>query len=309
MKVKTLVKRVLRKMLHPKNALTLIRIQRDKKKKKATTYIDPWLKLYARITPGQFLHYPYFTDPDIEGEDVSMSDIREAGNNYTNLIIDSVQDRESPVLDVGCGLGELCNLLQARGLQPVALTPDQYQFDYIQKEYQDIEIIKSKFEEMDHRHYRHQFGTIIMAESLQYLNMDKALPLVDHTLKPGGSWIVGDYFKIQETSSLRGGKNWNQFVEKTDKFGWNITSQQDITQNILPFIYYLNLLGNRLFLPLVEHIIDGLKMKKPGIFFLLEDAIDTARADLLNLMKYIDPETFAQERKYMLLVLKKNDDE
>jgi hypothetical protein len=33
MKVKTLVKRILRKMLNPKNALTLIRIQRDKKKK------------------------------------------------------------------------------------------------------------------------------------------------------------------------------------------------------------------------------------------------------------------------------------
>jgi hypothetical protein len=138
--------------------------------------------------------------------------------------------------------------------------------------------------------------------------MDKALPLVDQILKPGGSWIAGDYFKIQETSSLRGGKNWNQFVEKTDDFGWNITSQQDITRNILPFIRYLNLLGNRLFLPLVEHIIDDLKMKKPGTFFLLDDAVDTARADLLNLMKYIDPETFAQERKYMLLVLQKKDD-
>ena len=147
MKVKTLVNRVLRKIVNPKNWLTLIRTVRDKKKRQATTYIDSWLKLYAKITPGQFLHYPYFTNPDIKGEDISMSDIREAGNNYTNLIIDSVQDRESPVLDVGCGLGELSKLLHTRGFQPVALTPDQYQFDYFQKEYPDIEIIKDRFEE------------------------------------------------------------------------------------------------------------------------------------------------------------------
>jgi hypothetical protein len=144
-----------------------------------------------------------------------------------------------------------------------------------------------------------------MAESLQYIHLDQALPLIDQILKPGGSWIVGDYFRIKEKSSLRGGKFWNHFVEIVDKSGWNMTSQQDITLNVLPFVDYLNTLGNRLFLPLVEHFFDVLQRKNPGIFFLLEDAIDTGRTDLLKLMKYVDPETFAQERKYMLLVLEK----
>jgi 2-polyprenyl-3-methyl-5-hydroxy-6-metoxy-1,4-benzoquinol methylase len=305
MKVKTLLKKILKKMINPKSIVILMRIRRDKKKKKGTTYVDSWLKLYAQITPGQFLHYPYFTDPEIKNEDISTSDIRNAGNNYTNLIIDKIQDKKSPVLDVGCGLGELCNMLQTRGYKPVALNPDQYQCSFIQKHYPDIELIKSKFEDMDHNQYRHHFGTIITAESLQYLKLEKALPQIDYTLKPDGHWIIGDYFKIKAKSSLRGGKNWEQFVDKINESGWEIRSEQDITRNVLPFIDYCNMLANRLILPLVDHSIDSLKRKKPGIFYMLEEAIDLVRADLLNLMDYIDPEVFAQERKYMLLVLKK----
>ena len=113
MKVKTLVKKILGKTFNPKNTVKFIRIVREKKKSKAPFY-DPGLKLGSKITPGKFLHHPYFTNPDLRGEEISMEDIKEAGDNYTNLLIDSVEDRKSPVLDVGCGLGELSSLLKER---------------------------------------------------------------------------------------------------------------------------------------------------------------------------------------------------
>jgi SAM-dependent methyltransferase len=305
-KVKTLVKKILAKTFNPKNTIQFIRIVREKKKSKSP-YYDPGLKLGAQITPGKFLHHPYFKNPDLKGEEISMVDIKEAGDNYTNLLIDSVEDRKSPILDVGCGLGELSNLLKAKGLQPVALTPDGYQFEFIQKTFPDLEVINSKFEDIEYNKYSNFFGTIIMSESCQYIKMEKAFPLIDSILKPGGSWIIADFFKIKKNTSLRGGHDLKQFVKDIAKNGWTITFQQDITANILPFLDYCGMLSNRFIVPLVEHIIDTLHINKPGVFFLLEDAIDIAKGELLNFKKYVDPELFAQERKYMFLVMKKKD--
>jgi cyclopropane fatty-acyl-phospholipid synthase-like methyltransferase len=305
MKVTKLLTRVLTKLINPKTYIALCRIRRERKRKKGDVFVDSSLKLYAQITPGQFLHYPYFSDPDVNIDDISRNQIKEAGENYVRLIIDKIEDRESPVLDVGCGLGELSNLLHTMGYSPVALTPDQYQCECIRKNYPDLELIESKFEDIDSSRYGQHFGTIITAESLQYLKLDRALPLMGSLLKPGGLWIIGDYFKLKEKSSLHGGKQWVQFVDQINKSGWEIASQQDITRNILPFIAYCNVLGSSLLIPIIDHCVDWVRRKKPGIFYLVGETLELLRSELMKLMDYIDPDVFCRERKYMMLVLKK----
>ena len=62
---------------------------------------------------------------------------------------------------------------------------------------------------------------------------------------------------------------------------------------------------DRIFLPLLEHIVDNIQGKRPGIYFLIEDIIASIKADLLNKTDFINPTVFKQNRKYMLMVLKR----
>jgi len=39
--------------------------------------------------------------------------------------------------------------------------------------------------------------------------------------------------------------------------------------------------------------------------YLLEDSIDSFKQEIKKKLRYIDPEIFAQERKYMMLVINK----
>jgi cyclopropane fatty-acyl-phospholipid synthase-like methyltransferase len=305
MKAKKIVKNVLRKIINPKTLFTLIKIKREKKNKKNRVYIDSYLKTYSKMFRSESLHFPYFSKPDIDPEEISLSDIENGGIEYSKLIIKKIVDKATPVLDVGCGLGGLCKMLLTGGYKPVGLTPDNYQYNYITEKYPEIKVIQSKLETMDSTSFRHAFGTIITAESLQYLKLDKAFPIIDDILKPSGHWIVCDYFKTVTKFSLKHQHHWDDFVNRIHKMKWEIVSQQDITKNVLPFLAYCSTFSKKILLPMLGFFIDQFHNKKPGAYFLLEDTIDSINADIIKRLRYIDPDVFSQERKYMLLVIKK----
>jgi cyclopropane fatty-acyl-phospholipid synthase-like methyltransferase len=306
MKVKRIVKDLLKKIVNPKILIRLIKIRRDKKKNKNKIYVDTYLKTYSTILSSESLHFPYFSDPDIHPEDISFSDLANGGLRYANHVIDKIVDKKAPVLDVGCGLGELCKLLFSEGYKTIGLTPDDFQYNYIREKHPEIEIIKSKLETMDYRSYKNHFGTIITAESLQYLKLDKAFPIIDNILMPSGHWIVCDYFKTMEKTSLKHQHFWDKFENMIHEMRWEIISQQNITQNVLPFLAFCHMLGNKFIFSIIDFFTYDLQKRKPGAHFLLEDTINSVKADITKRLRYIDPEVFAQERKYMLLVIKKN---
>ncbi|HEB30765.1 MAG TPA: class I SAM-dependent methyltransferase [Spirochaetes bacterium] len=305
MEVKNLVKGIVKKLINPVSLFKLLRIQRQKKKRKSV-FVDKDLQLLSQLAPGGFLHYPYFPDPDIDPEDISMSDIREGGTNYTNMLIKLIKDKKSPVLDVGCGMGGLSSLLLEKGYNAVGLTPDNLQYEHIRGNLPGLEVINSKFENMDRERYSRYFGTIINSESMQYINLERGIPVYESVLKPGGRWIVADYFKKKKKPLLRGGHNWEQFEKKITESGFRIVSSVDITPNILPLIKYMNMIMKNQLYPLVDYFIGRLRTKEPGIFFLLEEIIGKLKKYVTYNEKYLDAELFSEERKYMMLVIEKN---
>ena len=143
MKVKTIAKQILRKIINPKTYFVIRRIKNKKKNENAPIYIDPYLKAYTNMFPGESLHLPYFANPDVVPESLSFHDLMKAARAYTDLVTDKVVNKKAPVLDVGCGLGELCKLLLSKGFKTVGLTPDHFQYTYIKKNHPEIEIIKN----------------------------------------------------------------------------------------------------------------------------------------------------------------------
>lgn len=292
------------KLIHPGHFIYLLKLSR-RKIKYSTASDDAQLKLYAQILPDGFLHYGYFENPSIAPEKISLYDIQMAQLHYAELILDQAPDKESPVLDVGCGMGGLLNLLRQRGYSAVGLTPDRYQLQYLKEKYPDISLIHGKFQEMPVESYMSYFGTVINSESLQYIKLDRAVATVEKVLKPQGRWIVIDYFRTSDAHE-KSGHLWEVFEKVLHTNGFKIVYQQDITQNIFPTLAYVYMYGKKIGLPLFEFLVAKLQKKRPATYYLFEEVIEALRGTLLDQLDIVNPDIFTRDKKYMLLVIERD---
>lgn len=302
--VKRGLRQAAKKLIYPSQLLQFLRLARKSKRSKRATD-DTQLNVYSQLLSGDFLHYGYFDNPSIVPEAVSLHDIEQAQLRYAQLLLAQISDKDGPILDVGCGMGGLVKLLLEKGFSPFALTPDRKQAQYIREKYPSVPIIEKKFQDMPEERYQNFFGTIITSESLQYLELDKAPRLVDRLLKPGGRWIVSDYFRITETPERKSGHVWEKFLKNLDGTSCKLVYQQDITRNVLPTLAYIDMWGRRAGLPAVTFSIEKLQKKHAAFYFLFEELIEDLRVYLADHLDLVSPEIFASEKKYMLLTLEK----
>jgi cyclopropane fatty-acyl-phospholipid synthase-like methyltransferase len=301
MKLSKVIKRSIFRGILPHRLLKAITFQKDRKKG-ARTDKDAQLNLYSEILKNDFLHYGYFKDPDTDPAEISINDIERAQLDYAKLVVDNVTDKNKAVLDIGCGMGGLSHLLKENGFSPYALTPDINQIHYIQQKYPDIPLIKGRFRDIDVEKYSHFFGTLINSESFQYIKLSRAFEIVDQILVPDGKWIICDYFK-KGKSFEKSGKKWEDFLERLEEHRWEITYQQDITENVAVTLKYLYMLGTRIGVPLAEFILEKIKVKMPGLYYLTEDVWEKLDEEKVDAIEVINPKRFCDEKRYMLLVL------
>jgi SAM-dependent methyltransferase len=292
--------------LWPPEAWRVYRLQKDRKKAlPERARHDPQLELYSRILRRDFLHYGYFTDPDVAPEAISLRDIEEAQLEYARQFLRHLrpEDRARPVLDAGCGMGGLSVLLRDEGFQPVALTPDAHQVRYINEKHANVPTLHCKLEELDPAAHRQRFGTVITSESLQYLRLDAALPVIEQVLAPGGRWLICDYFRKQPHANEKSGHVLDAFLEQARAAGWRVDVDTDITPNILVSLKYLRMLADRMLLPLVEFGVRKVRVKHPGWAHLLRDVLPQLEQKVHDGVEVIDPKRFAAEKTYRFLVL------
>ena len=261
---------------------------------------DAQLLFYSRILPGDFLNYGFFANPAIEPEDMSLNQIRDAQIRYAENMLELVPDQRAPVLDAGCGMGGLVTLAAARGLNITALTPNLAQAAFLRQKHPAVPLVEDKLENF---RSAETFGTVITSESFQYMKMQPGFDAIKRVLRPGGAWILCDYFRISDAPGS--GHSWKEFEGRSSASGWRITSNRDITQNVLPTLKYLHMWGRRVAVPLAELISERLKRKHPAGHHLLQDVLADLNSTLLLEMQKISPDAFVRERKYMLLSLQR----
>lgn len=294
---------VLKRFLYPQHLYKVIRLQSGRKKNKRA-FDDAQLKLLSKLLPGDFLHYGYFEDVNTRPEDISLNDIYQAQENYGWQLVNLITDTAQPVLDIGCGMGGLNALMMQRGIKAIALTPDRNQAKHIRGKYTSTELMECRFEDMNAEDYASYFGTVITSESLQYLKLDQALPLIDKILKKSGKWIVCDYFKMASGGG-KSGHNWEIFTEKLAKHGFKITYEEDITPHIMPTIRYVDMLEMKIGLPLKDFVLEKIQVKAPGLYYALQGALPEIEAKIKKNTDTIDPDIFAANKRYMLLVIER----
>lgn len=291
------------RVINPVHLYKIISLNRNKNRV-SRTYADEQLKLYSQITPNGFLHYGYFDDVSIDPKEISVGMIYRAQERYAEVLLEKITNQNDEILDVGCGMGGLINMMLAKKLKPVALTPDKTQIQFIKEKYKNTPIYGCKFEDTPQTENANRFGTIITSESLQYLDLDKSLPLITNFLKKDGKWIACDYFKINNQGE-KSGHNWEVFEEKLKKSGFKIIEKTDITPHILPTISYLYFMAVQIGLPVLEFALDKLKVKKKGIYYAIEPFVEKIYKKLTKNIQTIDPELFKHSKMYVLMVIEK----
>jgi 2-polyprenyl-3-methyl-5-hydroxy-6-metoxy-1,4-benzoquinol methylase len=298
-----IAKALLGRVVNPKHVTRAIKLHWTRRSHRHT-FDDAQLALYARILPSDFLHFGYFDDPQRQPEDISLAEVSRAQNRYAELLLEQAGNPADPVLDVGCGMGGLCRMLAARGYSPVALTPDRLQVTHITATLPEVPVIRTKLEELKVEEHAGKYGTIITAESLQYLKLPKALPVLSAVLKPGGRWVACDYFHSQPSAD-RACHFWDDFPIELAGAGWRISYQRDITAHVLPMLAYIHMWATRFGIPLMQFAFLRLRRKQPAIHHMLGGVLDLLEEMASSNIELIDPVHFAATTKYMLLVMER----
>ena len=293
---------VAKRMLHPGHLWRAGSLHRHRKANRKA-FDDTRLELYSRILPSDFLHYGYFDDTEQKPEAMSLDALAAAQTRYAELMLDLI-GTHAPVLDIGCGMGGLSRMMLDRGLSPTALTPDKLQAAYVAKHVPGVPVIRCKLEALKADEHVAEFGAVVTAESLQYLKLDLALPILDKVLKPGGAWVACDYFSTRPTPD-KTCHQWEPFVARVAEAGWKVTHQQDVTKNVLPTLAFIHMLATRFGVPMMDFAVLRMRRKQPGLHHLLSGLFGHLTDVIGDNVGLIDPVQFARDRQYMLLKLER----
>ncbi len=293
------MKKVLITLINPISWIKAYRFNKHKSKLNKSEY-DLELNLYSRILKNDMMHYGYFDDVEIDPETIALKDFEDAQIKYSENIIGLIDNKSAAILDVGCGMGGLAALLKEKNFTVETLTPNANQKRHMDAKYPAIPCHKSKFENFN---TDKKFGTIINAESLQYISLADAFDSAGRLLLEGGKWIIADYFKTHDGGVKKSGHVYDDFIAETKEKGWEIVWQRDITLNVLPTLNFLNMYVERFLLPLQHFAFEKLRSKYGGIYYLAEGLRGSIDAKIDKEIDTVRPDKFLKEKKYLMIVL------
>lgn len=286
------------------NPVEWIRARRFRKKtaRFEKSSFDLELYLYSKILTNNMLHWGYFKDPSIRAEDISISRFEEAQIDYARLITEQIGKSDFPVLDVGCGMGGLGKLLSEIHPDVELLTPNRNQIEFLRRNMGQLKSHHTRFEDFG---TETRYGTVINSESLQYIALDTAFDKVEALLKPGGKWVIVDYFRLSEQGINKTAHLLNDFLQMLSAKGWEIVVEKDITENVLPTARLINLYIERFLIPLKHFAWEKLRFKRAGLYYLSRRLRGHIDEKIAKETASVDPKMFEGEKKYLFFVLQK----
>ena len=257
---------------------------------------DPELDLYTQIFRNDFLHAGYF-DPIPDPEAISFQSLREATEAYARLLVARVQPGQR-VLDLGCGTGGLLAMLKAAGAEPTGLTPNPGHAEHIRKSQPGMPVIVGGFEAIDMARYRQAFDVVICSESFHNVPLDVGVHNVREVLKPGGKWVIIDYYRTRIPAYNRSGHPLQAFRDAVAKEGFRMTEEIDVTDNTTPGLAFFHAWSTRVALPTVDLAATRYFLKHPVIGYLVGEELAARRARVR--LDALDPKIFARDKRYLL---------
>lgn len=187
---------------------------------------DRALRFYRDALGLERLHYGMWLPEDA----LTMDALKAAQKRYEDFLIESIPEGTRKVLDVGCGTGELCLQLKAKGYDVEGLSPDINQ----KKVFGEKVAAPFHFTRFEDSHLDGGYDLIIMSESCQYIPLDKVFEVAQKALNPKGYLMVCDYFVLDQNAGelSKSGHDYSEFLEKAAQSAFEIVKRRDITPDI-----------------------------------------------------------------------------
>lgn len=259
--------------------------------------IDPELDLYTQIFRNDFLHAGYFDPIPDDAEKVSFHLLKEAMRAYAELLVARVAPGQR-VLDLGCGTGGLLAMLKSAGAEPTGLTPNPGHAEHIRKSQPGIPVIVSGFESLDMQKHRHAFDVVICSESFHNVPLEAGVRNVREVLRPGGKWVIIDYYRTRIPAYNRSGHPLEAFRESVAKNGFRVTEEVDVTDNTAPSLAFFHAWSSRIALPMADFAAERYFLQHPLAGYLLAEEFAARRARVK--LEALDPRVFARDKRYLL---------
>lgn len=188
---------------------------------------DRALRFYNQVLGLDHLHYGIWNDDD----ELTLANLKVAQQRYEDLVVNTIPEGVSTILDVGCGTGELSKRLKHSGYQVEGLSPDINQKELYPQKTDGRPFHFCRFE--DYKPTQH-YDCIIMSESGQYIPLEKLFSIAAKALKPDGYLINIDYFVLDNVEGIlaKSGHNLNRYAKEAANNKFKLVSDNDITAQI-----------------------------------------------------------------------------
>lgn len=193
-------------------------------------------------------HYGYF--PDGMPEQPSLQALGEAQQAYFDLLVAQIPPDTKTILDVGSGTGANALGLTKLGYELECLCPSTYLNDLARgKLPETVQVHDTMFEDFE---TERTFDVCMFAESFHYIALDRALAQLDRYAQKGV--VIFDYFRRNPQAGEGGTRGTHaEFCEAVAKQGvFEIISDEDLTDAILPTFVLLDHLRSELFGPFAD---------------------------------------------------------
>jgi hypothetical protein len=99
---------------------------------------------------------------------------------------------------------------------------------------------------------------------------------------------------------------WDDFVNAAAAKGWRLSRQEEITDHILPTMAFVQMLGDRFGMSLLDYGVANLRRKRPGLNYVLAEVVSDLEGVLGYELEQSDPERWKRDKQYMLLMLERD---
>lgn len=207
--------------------------------------------IYARyLFNTDHLHYGLWTD----GLAIEPGNLRQAQENYCDMIVAQIPPGVKTILDVGAGTGALAHRLIAEGYTVDCVSPSPFLTARARAVLGETpQIFECRYEDMvnDKR-----YDLVLFSESFQYIKLEQSLAISHEHLNPGGHILVSDFFRNDNVgkSPMGGGHSLAAFRDEIARHPLHVLVDKDITPQTAPNLDLVADLTENVMAPTVDRV-------------------------------------------------------
>ena len=238
---------------------------------------------------------------------VHMNNLRQAQEQYADLVVSTIPAGTKTILDVGTGTGALAKRLLDTGYAVDCVSPSPSLTERARATVGDrAHIFECKYEDLV---TGNRYDLILFSESFQYIPMERSLALSQELLNPGGHLLICDFFRnaTADKGPFGGGFQYADFEKQVAQTAFVPLVNRDITPMTAPNLDLVADFAEKVTLPMKAQLFAFARVKYPVWYKTLTWAFRKQLAHFDS--KYMggkrDGKNFAVYKTYRLLLFAK----